>query len=65
MSAFYAEIVSFLSSQPGVLPAMLKKHSSLGNRIAAWLTGEKRILVLGGEPASGKSLLMGGLGTTT
>ena len=61
MSAFYAEIVSFLSSQPGVLPAMLKKHSSLGNRIAAWLTGEKRILVLGGEPASGKSLLMGEL----
>lgn len=33
----------------------------MGKRITAWLTGEKRVLIIGGEPANGKSLLMGEL----
>src|SRR5690348_17270950 len=55
------DIFSHLISQKGILPSMMRRHSSLGMKIAAWLTGEKPILVIGGEPASGKSLLMGEL----
>lgn len=61
MSELKTEIVSQLLSQRGILPGMLRKYSSLGMRIAAWLTGEKPILLIGGEPGSGKSLLMGEL----
>ena len=61
MSELKTEIVSHLLSQQGILPGMLRKYSSLGMRIAAWLTGEKPILLIGGEPGSGKSLLMGEL----
>ncbi len=55
------DIFSHLISQKGILPSMMRRHSSLGMKIVAWLTGEKPILVIGGEPASGKSLLMGEL----
>src|SRR2546421_8400854 len=61
MSALKAEIVSYLSSQSGVLPSMMKKYPFLGSRIVAWLIGEKPVLIIGGEPASGKSLLTGEL----
>lgn len=61
MSSRKSEIVSYIFSQSGVLPSMMKQHPSLGNKITAWLTGEKPVLIIGGEPASGKSLLMGEL----
>lgn len=61
MSLLKSEIVSYLFPQSGVLPSMMKQYSSLGNRIVAWLIGEKPVLIIGGEPASGKSLLMGEL----
>jgi hypothetical protein len=54
-------IVSYLFSQKGILPYMMERYSSLGTRIAAWMTGEKPILIIGGEPGNGKSLLMGEL----
>jgi hypothetical protein len=61
MSILQAEIVRYLSSQSGILPHMMEKNPSLGNRIGAWLIGKKSILIIGGEPGSGKSLLMGEL----
>lgn len=61
MSELKTEIVSHLLSQLGILPCILRKHTSLGMRIAAWLTGEKPVLLIGGEPGNGKSLLMGEL----
>ena len=61
MSDFNNEIFSYLISQTGILPNMLRKHSYLGEKIIAWLTGEKPVLIIGGEPGSGKSLFMGEL----
>jgi len=61
MDELTAEIVSYLVSRPGVLPTMLRRHASLRERAAAWLTGKKPLLIIGGEPAHGKSLLMGEL----
>jgi hypothetical protein len=61
MSDFKNEIFSYLISQPGILPSMMRKHSSLGTKIVTWLTGEKPVLIIGGEPGSGKSLFMGEL----
>lgn len=61
MGKLTAEIVSNLVSRPGVLSTMMRRHTSLGERAAAWLTGEKPLLIIGGEPAHGKSLLMGEL----
>ncbi|HEU5379560.1 MAG TPA: hypothetical protein VFV38_29405 [Ktedonobacteraceae bacterium] len=51
----------YLLSRPGILPTMLRNHPSLGERIEAFFSGQKPILIIGGEPANGKSLLMGEL----
>lgn len=55
------EIISYLISQTGVLRSMMRSYSSLGRKIVTWLTGEKPVLIIGGEPANGKSLLIGEL----
>jgi len=55
------DIRSYLISQAGILPSIMKRYPSLGTRIVAWITGEKPVLIIGGEPANGKSLLMGEL----
>ena len=54
-------ISSYLISHTGLLPGMIRRYPSLKTRIAAWLMGEKPLLIIGGEPGSGKSLLMGEL----
>src|SRR2546430_7915694 len=61
MDELTAQIVSYLVSRPGVLPTMMRRHASLRERAAAWLTGEKPLLIIGGEPGHGKSLVMGEL----
>src|SRR5712692_1761878 len=61
MDELTAEIVSYLASRPGVLPTMMRRHAAVRERSAAWLTGKKPLLIIGGEPAHGKSLLMGEL----
>lgn len=55
------EIVSYLLIQPGILARLLQKYASLGKMVGSWLIGEKPILLIGGEPGNGKSLLMGDL----
>jgi hypothetical protein len=55
------EIISHLLHQPGILSCLLRRHSALGKKVAAWFVGEKPILLIGGEPGSGKSLFMGDL----
>jgi hypothetical protein len=40
---------------------MIRRYPSLGRRIAAWVIGEIPVLIVGGEPGSGKSLFMGEL----
>lgn len=57
----HEDILSYFISQGGILPSLMRKYSSLGTRLVAWVTGEKPVLIIGGEPASGKSLLMGEL----
>lgn len=61
MSELKTGIISYLHSQRGILPHLMKQHPMLGARIAAWVIGEKPILIIGGEPGNGKSLLMGEL----
>ncbi len=61
MDELTAGIVSYVFSRSGILPTMRRRHASLEERAAAWLTGEKPLLIIGGEPAHGKSLLMGEL----
>jgi hypothetical protein len=55
------KITTHLFSQPSILFSLMRKYSSLEERITAWLTGEKPVLIIGGEPGNGKSLLMGEL----
>jgi len=55
------KITTHLLSQPGILFSLMRKYPSLEERITAWLTGEKPVLIIGGEPGNGKSLLMGEL----
>jgi hypothetical protein len=55
------KIISYLLRQQDMLACLLGKHSALKDRILAWLTGDRRILLIGGEPGHGKSLLMGNL----
>jgi hypothetical protein len=54
-------IIRYLLASPGILGCIMRRERALGKRIAAWLTGEKPILLIGGEPGNGKSLLMGEL----
>ncbi len=54
-------ISSYLVSQTGILPGMIRRYPPIKTRITAWLVGEKPVLIIGGEPGSGKSLLMGEL----
>lgn len=61
MQRLKAEIISHLLFQSGILACLMRKHTSLGRRIAAWFVGESPILLIGGEPGNGKSLLMGDL----
>ncbi len=61
MNDIKAEVVSYLSSQQGILPHLMKQYPLLGMRIAMWAIGEKPVLIIGGEPGNGKSLLMGEL----
>jgi len=55
------DILSYLITRAGILSGIMERYSFLGERIVAWITGEKPLLIIGGEPASGKSLLMGEL----
>jgi hypothetical protein len=61
MQELKAEIISHLLFQSGILACLMRKYSSLRMRVAAWFVGEKPILLIGGEPGNGKSLLMGDL----
>ena len=61
MGKLKTEIISYLHSQCGILPHLMRQYLPLGTRIATWATGEKPILIIGGEPGNGKSLLMGEL----
>jgi hypothetical protein len=61
MSELKTGIISYLRSQQGILSALIRQYPLLGMRIATWITGEKPILMIGGEPGNGKSLLMGEL----
>jgi hypothetical protein len=61
MSELKTGIVSYLFSQQGILPHLLRQYPLLGTRIATWAIGEKPVLIIGGEPGNGKSLLMGEL----
>lgn len=55
------EIISSLRHEPGMLACLLRRHEPLGPKLAAWFAGEKPVLLIGGEPGMGKSLLMGDL----
>lgn len=61
MSYCKAGIVSYLFSQPGILSYLIRQYPLLGERVALWITGERPVLMIGGEPGNGKSLLMGEL----
>ena len=61
MRELESDIFSYLISQKGILAGMMKRYPFLGMEVVAWLTGQKPLLIIGGEPASGKSLLMGEL----
>jgi hypothetical protein len=61
MEDLKSAIISYLLFQSGILAGLMRKHTSLGKRIVAWFTGERPILLIGGEPGNGKSLLMGEL----
>jgi Cdc6-like AAA superfamily ATPase len=61
MCAVETQMMTHFFSQIGILSSLVRKHSSLEKRIAAWFTGERPVLIIGGEPGSGKSLLMGEL----
>ncbi|HEY1352795.1 MAG TPA: hypothetical protein VGF67_24535 [Ktedonobacteraceae bacterium] len=61
MQELKAAYISHLLVQPGIVACLLRKYSDLRTRVGAWLVGEKPILLIGGEPGNGKSLLMGDL----
>lgn len=61
MNELKTGIGSYILSQRGILPYLMRQYPILGTKIAAWAIGEKPLLIIGGEPGNGKSLLMGEL----
>ena len=52
------EIQISIASQPGILQTIVNINPGLINRLALFLEGTKRLLIVGGESANGKSLLV-------
>lgn len=50
-------VVNTLIQQSGILPQMAARNPGLPERVADFLVGERRILIVGGESGMGKSLM--------
>lgn len=50
-------VVSTLIEQSGILPQMAARNSGLPGRVADFMVGERKILIVGGESGMGKSLI--------
>jgi hypothetical protein len=52
------EVIPYLLSHHGLLPEMVQFNQELTEIIRSFLLGERKVLVLGGQPGHGKSLLL-------